>query len=66
MGIYMNSRFELRLKVIAKTKFHAPVVEVMDTFETVVLGINEFAPRNWTSADAVKLTELILQRVRQE
>lgn len=62
----MESRFEFRLLQIATTKFHGPTIEVMDTFDTVVLGLQEKAPDNWTAADAVKLTEMILSRVRPE
>lgn len=60
------SHFELRLSCIAATKFHEPTIEVMDTFETVVVALEEFTPGKWTAADAVKLTELILCRVRSD
>jgi hypothetical protein len=57
------NRFELRLKNIESTPFHGPVIDVMDTFDTVVRGLEVFAPDNWTAADAVRLTELVLARV---
>lgn len=62
----MKSRFEFRLRQIANTPYYGPVIDVMDTFDTVVCGLQELAPDNWTAADAVKLTELILSRVRPE
>jgi len=59
----MNSPFELRLKNIAHTQFHGATIDVMDTFETVCYGLREIVKENnWTPADAVRLTELILAR----
>lgn len=55
--------FELRLELISKTKWHAPVIDVMDTFDTVCIGLRELCPDgSWTAADAVRLTELIINR----
>jgi hypothetical protein len=57
--------FELRLNNISTTKFHGPTIDVMDTFETVVIGLKGYKV-HFTAADAVRLTELILARTRPD
>lgn len=56
-----QNAFELRLKNIKNSPFHAHVVDVMDTFETVVLGLKSYKV-HFHACDAVALTQMILQR----
>jgi hypothetical protein len=54
------NRFESRLNNIQGTRFHGPIIDVMDTFETVCLGLDVICPGQWDASAAAKLTELIL------
>lgn len=56
-----QNAFELRLKHIKNSPFHGHVIDVMDTFETVVLGLKSYKV-HFHACDAVALTQMILQR----
>lgn len=60
-----QNAFELRLKNIKNSPYHAPVIDVMDTFETVVLGLKSFKV-HFHACDAVALTQMILQRAEKQ
>ncbi len=59
----ISNKFDRRVENLGHAKFQQPLVDVMDTFDSVCIGLECFVPGKWTASDAIRLTELVLARV---
>ncbi len=59
----LSNDFDRRIERLVHSKFQRPLVDVMDTFDSVCVGLECFVPGKWSASDAVRLTELVIARV---